>query len=98
VAVPNNKNPRSYVSRKAAKIAKVNSMAILSSWRSLRLGESTGFACGRRPRWGLRASVVKESEEKTRAEPAPAHAGDARATKGGTPSPRKKKAPPVETA
>ena len=26
-------NPRSYVSRKAAKIAKVNSMAILSSWR-----------------------------------------------------------------
>jgi hypothetical protein len=36
----------------------VNSTPILSSWRSLRLGERTGFGCGRRPRWTLRASVV----------------------------------------
>jgi len=45
---------RNYVSRKDAKTAKVNCIAALSSWHSLCLGDRTGFACGRRPRWDLR--------------------------------------------
>jgi hypothetical protein len=48
-------NLGSYVSRQDAKGAKVNNTAIVSSWRSWRLCERTGFGCGRRPRWVLRA-------------------------------------------
>ena len=54
-------NLRNYVSRKDAKIAKANSTAILSSWRSLRLGERTGLGCGRRPRWVICAIRGGES-------------------------------------
>jgi len=39
----------------------VNSSAILSSWRSLRLGERTGFGCGRRPRRVLRGEESLDS-------------------------------------
>ncbi|MBP7053735.1 MAG: MarR family transcriptional regulator [Phycisphaerae bacterium] len=48
------------MSRKDAKIAKVNGTAVLSSWRSLRLGERIGFGCGRRPRWGIHGNYEGE--------------------------------------
>ena len=39
-------NPKNDVSRKDAKIAKGKCTRLLSSWRSLRLGERIGFGCG----------------------------------------------------
>jgi hypothetical protein len=51
--------PKDLVSRKDAKIAKVNRLTVLYSWRSPRLGARMGFGCGRRPPGDLDVSVMR---------------------------------------